>query len=154
MTAVESEVTISEWIGQDANGGAAPDDSLANSESQQVRRQWQAVIDKLLEWLTSPEPIEYEELEPLSCDLLQTAIDFALDAQSAATSLPSAFGPSVDGGISFEWRFGDGSLMHMEVVDIGLTEITLMRAGQVLDHYWLERIPQHRGWLKRDRPAA
>ena len=154
MTALESEVTISKCVGQETHGGVAPDDSLANSESQQQKRKWQAVVDKLLGWWTNPEAVGYEELEPLSVALLEAAIGFAHDAQSAGELPPTACGPSVDGGISFEWRPGDGSLIHLEVTAIGLAEVTMVRSGKVLAHYWIQRDPEHGGWLKRDRPAA
>lgn len=154
MATVESDVTISEWVARDARNGAAPDDSLASSESQQHERKWLSVIDQLLGWLTNPEAVEDPELEPLSRDLVQSALDFAYDAQHAGLLPPSAFGPSVDGGISFERRFDDTSLEHLEIVEIGLAEVTVIRSGQVLANYWLERDPQHRGWLRRDSPAA
>ena len=127
---------------------AAPDHKLASSDRLGSQGRWDQIIDQLLRWLQSPESIGYEEFDLPTAEIIKSATDFCHDVRVWEWPLPSGFGPSVDGGITFEWR-ANGTLVHLELFDIGRAEVTEIHGEDVVDHYTLTRDPLHRGWLKR-----
>ena len=75
VTASESGVLVLTEAAQDA--------LLANSEREQGRLAWGRIIDQILEWISSPELLAYPEIDPISPDLLRSAIDYAVVARDA-----------------------------------------------------------------------
>lgn len=128
--------------------GAAADEKLASPDRLKASEDWGGCIDRLLSWLGTPEQLDYEEVEPPEPDVISSAIDFAFDARREQQPAPTSVGPTVDGGVAFEWR-ADGEFQQVEVCGIGVAEVTGIREGRVVAHFWLERDPRHRGWLIR-----
>lgn len=151
MPTSEADVTVSK-IDSPNLTEAAQDALLANSEHEQDRRlAWNRIIDQILKWVSNPELLAYPEIDPMSPDLLRSAIDYAVVARDALQppTEPSAVGPGSDGGIAFEWRFGD-LLRILEIVHIGRGEVTEIRGGSVVSNYMIERDPRDGGWFKTE----
>lgn len=150
MPTSEADVTVSKIDAPDLTE-AAQDASLANSESERRRLAWGRIIDQILEWKSNPELLAYPEIDPISRDLLNSAIDYASDARNEPQppAEPSAVGPASNGGIAFEWRVGEW-LRIIEIVDIGRREVTEIRGGSVVSNYMIERDPRDRGWFKTE----
>ena len=150
MPTSEADVTVSKIDAPNLTE-AAQDASLANSEGERRRLAWGRIIDQILEWKTNPELLAYPEIDPISTDLLHSAIDYAVDVRDALQppTEPSAVGPATNGVIAFEWRLGD-SLWILEIVDIGRREVTEICGGSVVSNYMIERDPRDRGWFKTE----
>ena len=131
---------------QQSSSEAISDSALASSEKLTYRASWDEVINLLLSWLSNPEPVEYEELSPINKNTLRSTLDFCYDFAEEFPA-PISVAPSVDGGVVFEWRYGD-VLREIEFTDVGKAELTEMNAEKVITHCYLKRNPEHRGWLK------
>ncbi len=83
MPTSEADVTVSKIDSPDLTE-AAQDALLANSEHEQDRRlAWDRIIDQILKWVSNPELLAYPEIDPISRDLLRSAIDYAVVARDA-----------------------------------------------------------------------
>lgn len=150
MPTSETDVTASDFVAIYLTD-AAQDALLASSDSERRRSAWNRIIDQMLEWISNPELLGYPEIDPISRDLIHSAINYAIVARDALQPPiePSAVGPTSDGGIAFEWRSGD-LLRIIEIVDIGRGEVTEIRGGSVVSNYMIERDPRDRGWYKTE----
>lgn len=150
MPTSEADVTVSKIDSPNHTEGTQ-DALLANSEGERRRLAWDRIIDQILEWVSNPELLAYPEIDPVSRDLIHSAIHYAVVARDARQPSiePSAVGPTSDGGIAFEWRSGE-LLRILEIADVGRGEVTEIRGGSVVSNYMIERDPRDGGWFKTE----
>lgn len=92
------------------DAGAAEDAQFAGDHIHRakIREAWQRHIDKyLIEWGRNPDLIADEDLVPPSRDVVQRACNLALDLRDRDCQAPLRVVPDGDGGVSFEWYFGE-----------------------------------------------
>lgn len=149
MEQTETDVTISSRLVKPPATGGADDATLGSSDEAASQEGWQKIIDELLRWSGDTSLVTYDEVESPLPERLLSAIDFAVDARDTGQSPPTAFSPSVDGGVAFEWRSGR-EVQVVEICGVGIVEITELGGDEVVSHYQLTRDPRHRGWLKAE----
>lgn len=103
---------------------------------------WRSLLDELLKWKSNGDEI-FEANDVPSPEVLESAIDWVVDAiDEDGQPAPSSVVP-LDGQVVFEWANGSETIM-LEVVGPGRFEYTLMRNGRVTESYLLRRDPATR----------
>ena len=144
MSIFDMDATLSS-AGLVAYPGSQPTDrQLWNdpAERQRVDR-WRGLQDELLRWRALGSD-EFERGRQPSSDVIDGAIDFAIDCTEEGLQPPTAAAPSADGGIAFEWRQG-GRVLHVEVLQRGRIEILHLDGTRVLGSHVMVRTPLTRG---------
>lgn len=132
---------VSEGVNREvAQTRGADELGLVTSPAQERLRRWNDLIDLLLSWRSNRDTLDYPEIPRVAVDRLESAIDLAYDRRAAGAPVPSAAAPSVDGGISFEWRLGD-ALEEWSGQAPGDWEVTVIRSGKPVEHYLVRRDP-------------
>lgn len=119
--------------------GASPD-ALATSVGDDAS-QWDDAIERMLAWRSNPGQFN-EEDEP-SIQIIETAIDFAVDERTSGGPAPMIIIPSGDGKVAFEWHYRR-STMIIEFVDRGRAKYTKFVDGRVIEKGELNRNPETR----------
>ena len=112
------------------------------AERQRVDR-WRILQDELLRWRML-DSAAFERGRQPSSDVIDGAIDFAIDCIDEGMQPPTAAAPSADGGIAFEWRQG-GRALHIEVLQRGRIEVLHLDGARVLGSHVMVRTPLTRG---------
>ena len=105
---------------------------------------WKQAIDHMLGWMSSPHQFEPED-QP-SAEILQAAIDFAVDHRDSAegASAPNSIVPSGSGRIAMQWDHDRGTLV-IEFVGPGSAFLTSFdQNGKVERRLPLQRDPRSR----------
>ena len=109
---------------------AASDDVLSPREIVDHTSTWRRVCDTLLGWWENPERLDDDEIEPPTRQVLERAMTAVADLQAKNDLPPLRVGPSVDGGVAFEWEKGD-HLSRVVLLNSGGVEIDHFRAGRL-----------------------
>ena len=115
-------------------------DALATSATDDASL-WDDACERMLAWRSNPTQFNDED-EP-SIEILDTAIDFAVDERTRGGPAPTIIIPSGDGNVSFEWHYRQ-STMIIEFVDRGRAKYTKFASGHVIEKGVLIRNPQTR----------
>lgn len=119
--------------------GASPD-ALATSTNDDASL-WDDACERMLDWRGNPGQFN-EEDEP-SIEILDTAIDFAVDERTRGGPAPTIIIPSGNGKVAFEWHYRR-STMIIEFVGRGHAKYTRFADGRVIEKGVLSRNPQTR----------
>jgi len=120
------------------------DRQLWNDPAERHRlHQWRTLQDELLRWRVL-DSAEFERGRQPSFEVIDGAIDFAIDCIDAGVQPPTAVAPSADGGVSFEWRKGS-QVSHVEVLQRGRIEVLHLEGDRVLGSQVMVRSPTSRG---------
>lgn len=118
----------------------APADSLFTTEADDAAL-WDDACEQLLAWRSDPDAFDADD-QPTT-EILDTAIDFAVDERTRGGPAPSIIVPSGDGHIAFEWH-ARRSMMIIEFVGQGRAKFTKFADGLVIEKGVLERNPRSR----------
>jgi len=119
----------------------APRTSLASPDSGASAELWGDAVERMLAWRSNPERFEPDDAPTL--DVLDTAIDYAIDELDRSGPAPTSIVPSGDGRVAFEW-YDQGSTMIVEFVGRGRARYTRIDAGKVVEKGVLVRNPRSR----------
>jgi hypothetical protein len=109
---------------------AASEVHASNLSVLATRREWAEARCQLAEWLSDPSKISNEEGEAPSKMMLRIAQATAISLENAQMPAPTAICPDGNGGIAFEWRFGEIS-QSVEVSPIGDVETIVIQNGRI-----------------------
>ena len=133
----------SESISSYAKTGIASEVTFRANEAQaQHYERWQAIVNRLLDWMRE---IRSPGVETSSIESIESAIDLAVDSRDEipAPTVPTSVGLTDDHGVAFEWHLGD-EVVTIEIVASGIAEMTRFRVGRVVEEGLLVRNPQTR----------
>lgn len=119
--------------------GASPD-ALTTSATDDASL-WDDACERMLAWRMDPG--QFDEDDEPCIEILDTAIDFAVDERTGGGPAPTIVIPSGDGKIAFEWHYRR-STMIIEFVGRGRAKYTKFADGRVIDKGVLTRNPESR----------
>lgn len=119
---------------------AAPPEALATSATGDAAV-WDDACERMLAWRSNPNQFAPDD-QP-STEILDTAIDFAVDERTRGGPAPSIIIPSGDGRVAFEWHYRH-STMIIDFVGRGRAKYTKFADGRVVEKGVLIRNPQTR----------
>ena len=119
--------------------GASPD-ALATSATDDASL-WDDACERMLAWRSNPGQFDADD-EP-STEILDTAIDFAVDERTRGGPAPTIIVPSGDRKVAFEWHYRR-STMIIDFVGRGRAKYTKFADGRVVEKGVLIRNPQTR----------
>lgn len=102
---------------------------------------WRDACDRMLSWRSNP--TLFDPADRPAIDVLDAAIDFAVDELDRRGPAPSIIVPSGDGAVAFEWHSRD-RVMIIEFVGRGRAVYTIFDHGKVTSEGSLVRDPQSR----------
>jgi len=118
----------------------APPNALATSASDDASL-WYDACERMLEWRSNPDQFAPDD-QPL-IEILDTAIDYAVDERNVGGPAPTIIIPSGDGRVAFEWH-GRRSTMIIEFTGRGRANYTKFADGRVIEKGLLIRNPENR----------
>jgi len=119
--------------------GASPDVLATTSTGDAAL--WDDACERMLAWRSGSEHFDADD-EP-TLEILDTAIDFAVDERTSGGPAPTIIIPSGDGKVAFEWHHRRGTMV-IEFVGRGRAKYTKFADGRVIDKGVLTRNPQTR----------
>lgn len=119
--------------------GASPE-ALATSATDDAWL-WDDACERMLAWRSTPGQFNADD-EP-SIEILDTAIDFAVDERTRGGPVPNIIIPSGDGKVAFEWHYRR-NLMIIDFIGRGRAKYTKFADGRVIEKGVLIRNPQTR----------
>lgn len=119
----------------------APPEALATMSTTDDASLWEDACERMLAWRLNSEAFAPED-QP-SIEILDTAIDFAIDERTSGGPVPSIIIPSGDGRVAFEWH-NRRSTMIIEFVGQGRAKYTKFIDGSVSEKGILVRNPRSR----------
>jgi len=119
---------------------AAPPEALATSTTGDAAA-WEDACERMLAWRSNPGQFAPDD-QP-STEILDTAIDFAVDERTRGGPAPTIIIPSGDGRVAFEWHYRR-STMIIDFVGRGCAKYTKFADGRVVEKGVLIRNPQTR----------
>lgn len=120
---------------------ATPQTALATPAAQDDAALWDDACERMLAWRMNTDQFEPDDAPEI--DILDTAIDFAVDERTRGGPVPTSIVPSGDGRVAFEWRYR-GSTMVVEFVARGRARYTSFISGKVVAKGVLVRNPKSR----------
>lgn len=102
-------------------------------------RTMSVLMDELLRWRSRGSD-DFERGRKPSADVIDGAIDLAIDCSEEGLPPPTAAAPSADGGIALEWR-QDDRVLHIEVLQRGRIEVIYLDGARLLGSHVLVRTP-------------
>jgi len=118
----------------------APPEALATPTTDDASL-WDDACERMLAWRADPSV--FDEDDRPTVEILDTAIDFAVDEGTRGGASPSIIVPSGDGRVAFEWHFRR-STMILEFVGCGRAKYTMFADGRVIEQGVLVRNPRSR----------
>jgi len=118
----------------------APADALATPTTEDASL-WDDACERMLAWRSNPDQFAPDD-QP-SIEILDTAIDFAVDQRMRGGPAPTIIIPSGDGRVAFEWHLRH-STMIIDFVGRGRAEYTKFANGRVIEQGVLIRNPRTR----------
>lgn len=98
-----------------------PPDALAPREGVEDQILWKEIIESMLSWRSDSS--KFDPADRPDQDILDAAIDYAVDASSSGAPVPSNVVPSGSGRVAFEWNAGDDAAI-VEFIDRGVAMFT------------------------------
>lgn len=143
MSTLDAQTILSDTTGRvtpfSRTHGASPD-ALATPANDDVSL-WDDACERMLAWRSNPGQFNKED-EP-SIEILDTAIDFAVDERTCGGPAPTIIIPSGDGKVAFEWHYRRNTMI-IEFVGRGRAKYTKFADGRVIEKGVLIRNPQSR----------
>lgn len=102
---------------------------------------WKQAIDEMLAWRAGSELFEPDDVPDQ--EILDTAIDYAMDQIRERGPVPSSIIPSGSGRIAMEWNDRDSTVV-IEFVALGVATYTLFDCGKRRHKLYLFRDPASR----------
>jgi len=120
---------------------ATPQTALSTPATHDDAALWDDACERMLAWRSSTDQFEPDDAPEV--DILDTAIDFAVDERTRGGPAPSSIVPSGDGRVAFEWN-DRGSTMVVEFIARGRARFTRIISGKVVEKGVLVRNPKSR----------
>lgn len=112
--------------------------SLVNAES----ALWKKAIDQMLAWRNPALADNCGDFP--ACEIVDTAIDFAMDQFDGGSCAPDSIMPSGAGRIAMEWN-NQNATMILEFIGLGSAVLTMFdSSGKIVERRSLERNPKSR----------
>ena len=119
--------------------GARPDSLLASATDDVAL--WNDACERMLAWRSAPD--EFDGDDQPSIEILDTAIDYAVDERDRGGPAPTIVVPSGGNKIAFEWH-ARRCTMIIEFIGCGYAKYTKFVDGRVIEKGVLERNPRTR----------
>ncbi len=142
MSALDTQSILSETgvVLSRSPTSATPQTALATPVTEDAAL-WDDAIERMLAWRGDTDSFEPDDAPEIN--ILDTAIDLAVDERTRGGPAPSCVVPSGDGRVAFEWHDHD-STMIIEFVARGRARYTRLMLGKVVEKGVLVRNPLSR----------